>query len=344
MPIKIRLVAPRSRGHKTTGELFVKPVLESGQFPHQARWCLSTMASNSLVEPSEVEVEIESKKICADPGPLEGDVGLHLRGIPPGNHKLYVSLVSREGLVLASHPDSQETKATEVEVLNEDVVTTNYHVWYVDKVGMPGTDHPRYQGVPIQKSLSDLWVFQEIIWEIRPKLIIEFGTLYGGSALYLSHLLKNAHSDGDEFKILTVDINKEQINTRALESDSIEFLTASSLSLNSERMVRKLLSNETRKAPAMIFLDSKHSKEHVMAEMVLVSKYMNRGDYLIVEDSHHNYHPIGFSDLSGEGPYEAIQAFREIYPDAFEHDIKREKKFGFSWNPGGYLIRTSSPL
>ena len=162
MPIKIRLVAPRTHGHKTVGKLFVKPILESGRFPHQARWCVSLMARNFLVELSEIEVEVDSKKICADPGPLEEDMGIHLHGIPPGNHKLYVSLVSREGLVLARHPDSPDTKATEVEVLNEDVVTTNYHVWYVDKVGMPGTDHPRYQGVPIQKSLSDLWVFQEI--------------------------------------------------------------------------------------------------------------------------------------------------------------------------------------
>lgn len=345
-PLKIRLEAPRIHGHKSgDGGLYVKPRLENGQFPNQARWCVSLMESALLVEGlREVEIEVDKKKMCAKPGPLEGGIGLRLQGIAPGNYRLYISLVSSDGTILARHPNSPNAHAAEVEVLDEKVVTTNYHVWYHDKIGMPGTDHPKYLGVPVQKSLSDLWVFQEIIWEIQPTLIIEFGTLFGGSALYLSHLLRNTFSNQKEFKVLTVDINGDQIHPRAREGANIEFLTASSLSNESQSMVQQLLSSKNRRDPALIFLDSKHTKEHVLAEMALVSKYMKENDYLIVEDSHHNYHPVGFSDLSGEGPYEAIQEFRAKYPGTFHHDVKREKKFGFSWNPGGYLIRTSVPF
>ena len=62
-----------------------------------------------------------------------------------------------------------------------------------------------------------------------------------------------------------------------------------------------------------------------------------RGDYLLVEDSCVNGHPIlpGW----GPGPYEAIEAYEDQFPGDYTHDVGREEKFGWTFAPNGFLIR-----
>jgi cephalosporin hydroxylase len=73
--------------------------------------------------------------------------------------------------------------------------------------------------------------------------------------------------------------------------------------------------------PGKIFaiLDSDHSMNHVLAEMKLLRPLLSAGDYLIVEDSNLNGHPVlpGF----GPGPYEAIEAYEHEFPNDFKHDV-----------------------
>jgi cephalosporin hydroxylase len=61
------------------------------------------------------------------------------------------------------------------------------------------------------------------------------------------------------------------------------------------------------------------------------------GDYLVVEDSNVNGHPVKRS--FGPGPYEAIQEYFRMFPQDYEHDFEREQKFGFSFAPNGFLRR-----
>nr|CRL78685.1 methyltransferase [Mycolicibacterium malmesburyense] len=91
--------------------------------------------------------------------------------------------------------------------------------------------------------------------------------------------------------------------------------------------------------PGKIFatLDSDHSMHHVLGEMKLLRPLLNPGDYMIVEDSNVNGHPI--LPQFGPGPYEAIEAYEQEFPDDYLHDKKREEKFGFTFAPNGFLIR-----
>ena len=77
---------------------------------------------------------------------------------------------------------------------------------------------------------------------------------------------------------------------------------------------------------------------HVLAEMKVLRPLLSASDYLIVEDSMFNGHPVvpGY----GPGPYEAIEAYEREFPNDYKHDVARENKFGWTFAPNGFLIRT----
>ena len=233
---------------------------------------------------------------------------------------------------------------------------------YVDNVGMPGMAHPSFHGVPVQKALSDLWTYGELLWELQPRVVVETGTLHGGSALHMAHTLRAVFAqaaldgngrgngggadDGDGFQILTIDVDRSRIHERALRDPAIEVLTASSTSPAAALRIQQLLGArqhgpERRRGVALVLLDSMHTMAHVLAELALVAPLMLPGDYLVVEDTHHFGHPVPYSDGNGPGPFEAVAAFEASHPGWFEHDTPRESKFGFTWNPNGYMVRTN---
>ena len=190
----------------------------------------------------------------------------------------------------------------------------------------------RWLGVPIQKLPFDLWNYQEILTELRPGLVIEFGTCYGGSALYFSHLLR---SMGQPYRVLSVDVNPELISDRARQDQNIEFLHRSS----TDPKVAETIAEWRKKLPGPVFaiLDSDHSKKHVLAEMELLRPLLRTGDYLVVEDGCINGHPL--LPRWGEGPFEALEEYMRLHPEDYLADRERETRFGFTFAPNGYLIR-----
>jgi cephalosporin hydroxylase len=77
--------------------------------------------------------------------------------------------------------------------------------------------------------------------------------------------------------------------------------------------------------------------DHVLAEMKLLRPLLSTGDYVIVEDSMLNGHPV--LPMFGPGPYEAIEAYEREFPDDYTYDTEREEKFGWTQAPYGFLIR-----
>jgi cephalosporin hydroxylase len=88
-------------------------------------------------------------------------------------------------------------------------------------------------------------------------------------------------------------------------------------------------------AAALVILDSDHSRDHVLTELRTYSPLVTPGQYLIVEDTNVNGHPV--LSEHGPGPAEALVEFLDE-TDGFEVDRAREK-FGMTFNPGGYLRR-----
>jgi cephalosporin hydroxylase len=204
-----------------------------------------------------------------------------------------------------------------------------YHHWYYNTRVWAKT---RYAGIPVSKSPSDMWNYQEIISELRPALVIEFGTSTGASALFFSHTMTGA---GITPCVLTVDVDPSPLYLRIATESSIETMTASS----TEPRVAERIAELRREHPGPVFaiLDSDHRCEHVLAEMLLLQPLLRRGDYLIVEDANINGHPVlpGW----GAGPFEAVEAYKQRFPNDYDHDAARERKFGFTFATNGFLRR-----
>lgn len=180
-------------------------------------------------------------------------------------------------------------------------------------------------GTPILKSPTDLWIYQEILAETRPDVLVETGTRFGGSALYFAHLFDRVgHGE-----VISVDLAPEPGGSPL--HPRITYLTGSSLAPEVLAHIEAAIQGKT----VMVSLDSDHSARHVLAELRAYGRYVTPGHYLVCEDSHVNGHPV-LRDY-GPGPHEALATFlRET--DAFEVDANRER-FLLTFNPGGWLRR-----
>lgn len=181
-----------------------------------------------------------------------------------------------------------------------------------------------WMNVPCPQCPLDLWIYQEIISEIQPDLVIETGTLFGGCALYLAHVL-DCLGKG---RVMTIDI----LDLIRPSHPRIDYVLGSS---TDAELIHGLLDNRPADETRMVLLDSDHRKEHVLEEMRLLAPYVSVGSYLIVTDSNINGHPV-HADF-GPGPFEAVQEFLRDN-DAFVVDPAREK-FRMTFNPSGYLKR-----
>jgi len=196
-----------------------------------------------------------------------------------------------------------------------------YHEWYYQNV----TEKVKYLGIQTLKNVSDLWNYQEILHQLKPAVIIEFGSYQGGSILYLKDMAKQSYA-------LTVDIN--HVPDRNKRED-IEYMVADSTSNKVTNKIYDIRKNHP--GTAFFILDSCHEKRHVLNELIGIRQVTKPGDYIIVEDTNINGHPVNLAH--GPGPYEALQEYMLMYPGDYHRDIDREQKFGFTF--AAYLIRLS---
>jgi cephalosporin hydroxylase len=204
------------------------------------------------------------------------------------------------------------------------LVVDDFHRLYYDSASTTWQD-TYWLGVPIQKCPLDLWVYQEIIVSQRPTLILETGTLFGGSALYLACLLDLARIP--QGRVVTIDIEHREGRPA---HPSLTYVTGSSVDPETLEKVRAMMRPSDR---VMVILDSDHSAAHVLEELRTYGPLVTPGSYLILEDTNVNGHPA-YADF-GPGPAEALETFL-AEDESFEVDRSREKFF-MTFNPGGYL-------
>lgn len=184
--------------------------------------------------------------------------------------------------------------------------------------------HARWLGAQALKNPLDLWVYQEIVFETRPELIVETGTYRGGSALYLASLCDLV--GGGE----VVSIDVEPLRDDYPEHPRLTYLGGRS---STHPDVLEEVRRRAAGRSLLVILDSDHSQAHVEAELAAYAPLVPVGCYVIVEDS--NIGQIR-KDLM-PGPREAVETFLASTRD-FEIDHSREK-FLITFNPSGYLKR-----
>lgn len=182
-------------------------------------------------------------------------------------------------------------------------------------------------GVPLKKIPLDLWVYQEILYETKPDVIIETGTCYGGSAFYMSSILDLLGYGGF---VITIDVRDKRFPA-VKGNPKVMFVKGNSVAKETYRQVISLIPIG---AKVMVVLDSCHSQAHVSREIKMYSPLVTKGQYLIVEDTIVR-HPVLMSWK--DGPMEAVQVFLRK-SKAWSVD-KRRNKHILSFNPYGYIRR-----
>ncbi|PGW55260.1 CmcI family methyltransferase [Bacillus thuringiensis] len=204
--------------------------------------------------------------------------------------------------------------------MNNYIEKTHIH-YYKSKTWAYG--NTKWLGYPILKYPCDLFLYQEIIYEIQPDIIIECGTFNGGSSLFLCSMLDLINKG----TVLSIDIDpKPNLPTHK----RLSYLKTSSTSeLALQTVQNTISSNDT----VLVILDSNHRKDHVLQELQLYHSFVTPGSYLIVEDTNINGHPV-YPEF-GPGPMEAVEEFLKNNNDYIVDETKH--KFLISFNPKGYL-------
>ena len=148
------------------------------------------------------------------------------------------------------------------------------------KLGMQTWGITQWRGINVMKPPTDLWVYQELINEIKPDLIIETGTCYGGSALFMRDVLDKVNPKG---WIITIDIMPERLKDLVKDTPGILVHVGSSVKESTISFVKDIIEWYSCKK-IMVILDSDHSPDHVKKEMELYAPLVSKGSILIVED------------------------------------------------------------
>ncbi len=217
---------------------------------------------------------------------------------------------------------------------------TSYVEDYIDKTVVRQFNRMHYDsrvykntewlGVLTAQNPCDMWVLQEIIFNLKPDFIVETGTLYGGSSLFFAMMLAQVNENG---KVITVDIKPriEKASRFDVFQKRVEVITGDSAS----PAVVDRIAQQVKGRKVLVTLDSLHTKEHVLKELKLYSKLVSEDSYLIVQDTNVNGNPV--EPEHGPGPMEAVKEFLSENKD-FEIDRSMEKHM-LTYYPSGYLKR-----
>lgn len=198
-----------------------------------------------------------------------------------------------------------------------------------------------WMGRPIIKFPSDIVATQQIVWDVKPDLIIETGIAHGGSLILSASLLEMI---GGEGKVLGIDIDIREHNRKEIEAHPmmkrIEMIEGSSVADDVMDKVRAAASKAKR---VMVFLDSLHSHEHVYKELELYAPLVTVGSYLVLPDTFIEYFPKGYYSHNrpwdvGNNPMTAMRAFMQQNDD-FEIDRDLCNKLMITEAFDGYLRR-----
>ena len=182
-----------------------------------------------------------------------------------------------------------------------------------------------WMGYQTGKLPSDLWVYQEMLYSIRPDLIIECGTHHGGSALFLANMLEMLGSG----RVITIDLYPRDGRP---EHELITYLSGSSTDKKIFNLITEQISPNDR---VLVILNSDHTMDHVQAELELYKSLITVGSYLVVEDTFLGGHPS--HENFGPGPMKAVKQFLNSNSN-FVID-KSLEKFLFKIKRNGFLKR-----
>lgn len=201
-----------------------------------------------------------------------------------------------------------------------------------------------WMGRPIIQYPQDMVVLQEIIWDVKPDMIIETGIAHGGSLIFSASMLTLLEACGEieDGKVLGIDIDIREHNRRAIKAHpmSKKITMYEGSSIDSE-MVARVHEFAKKGKKIMVILDSNHTHEHVLAELQAYAHLASVGSYCCVFDTLIEDMPQGLYDRpwdKGDNPKTAVWEYLKECDD-FVIDKHLENKILITVAPDGYLKR-----
>ena len=198
-----------------------------------------------------------------------------------------------------------------------------------------------WMGRPIIQYPQDMIAMQELIWDIKPDLIIETGIAHGGSLIFYASILEMIGKG----EVLGIDIDIREHNRKEIENHPmfkrIRMIQGSSID---PAVVAEVASHTKDKQTILVTLDSNHTHDHVLAELKMYAPFVSLNSYLVVYDTiveklpedHLPGHVRPWT--IGDNPWTALKTFIVDNPQ-FEIDESINNKLLISVAPDGYLKR-----
>lgn len=255
-----------------------------------------------------------------------------------------------------------EYKQFKIETLEQIAVQANDSLlskksidWLLSANAHKYSYHFEFLGRPIIQYPQDIMAMQEIIWSVKPDLIIETGIAHGGSLIMSASMLAlldycDAAKNGcmidptkPKRKVLGIDIeirthNRDAINDHPLKN-YIDMIEGSSINPIIIKQVKQRAANFSR---VLICLDSNHTQDHVLAELEAYASLTTIGSYCVVFDTIIEDMPAGsFPDRpwdKGNNPKTAVWEYLKSHTE-FEIDQTIQHKLLITVAPDGYLKR-----
>jgi cephalosporin hydroxylase len=170
-------------------------------------------------------------------------------------------------------------------------------------------------GIPIIQLPEDILMVQELIWKVRPEVVIESGVAHGGALILYASILELIGRG----KVIGIDIEIRKYNRLAIESHPmarrISLIEQSSVDPATLEAVRSMVSPGQR---TMVMLDSNHTRDHVREELELYAPLVSPGSYLVVFDEVMTMvsdAPNGKPDWDTDNPLAAVEDFLAAHPE-----------------------------
>ena len=186
----------------------------------------------------------------------------------------------------------------------------------------------QYRGLNMIKNPFDLLVYEEILWKLKPTVVIEIGNAFGGFSLWISDRMKLIGIDG---RLITIDLAPgADANLDKFKSDRFISIIGN---CNDHRTINKVKTHIGNNDTVMIIEDSAHTFDNTFKALENYKQIVTVGSYFVIEDGICDLLDLGIKP----GPMSAVEHWIKDNPD---YEIDRTcERYIMTYNPKGYLKR-----
>lgn len=249
-----------------------------------------------------------------------------------------------------SEQPSQLTANTRLEDALDFTIRDYWGSLYAAKRGFQDVPPTRYRGALMLKIPSDLFTYESILWDVRPELIVEIGTLEGGSALWFHDRLHLLKTKGliEQFQVVSIDLHPPHPADAFFErypdaAGTLRFLRGDA---RGEEIVATVRELSRSRGPCLVVEDSAHDKQTTLDLLRAYGDVVSVGSYFVVEDGVVDMPrlcdviaPVRDGRQQQRWPTGVGAAISEWLAERPDFVVDRSREATVTCNPGGYLKR-----